>query len=248
MARQLGQEGCRLALTGRRQEKLKEAGETAKTAGAPQVLELLGDAAKREDVERHYKAIKDNWGGLDWAILNAGVGDSSTAMNFSADNVRWTFETNVFGVAEWMQAVLPDMIAAKSGTVAAVSSLAAFRGMPGAGSYCASKAALNALLEASRVELRASGVKIVTICPGFVKSEMTDRNDPGQMPFLLETEDGARRMIEGIRKGQRLVHFPAPLSVPMVYLMPNVPRFLYDLALSRFRKRKKPYVDESKKS
>ncbi len=245
LARQLGQEGCRLALTGRRAEKLAQAADGARCAGA-EVLELLGDTTKREDVQRHYARIKAAWDGLDWAILNAGVGDSESARSFTAKNVRWTFETNVFGAAEWIEAVLPDMLAAKSGTIAGVSSIAGFRGLPGAASYSASKAALTTLLEGIRVELRGSGVRIVTVCPGFVKSEMTARNDPRQMPFLLETEDGVRRMLSGIRKGRSLVHFPWPLSTPMVYLMPNLPNAIYDRVFSKFKKRKKPYVDESK--
>src|SRR6185436_15871348 len=108
----------------------------------------------------------------------------------SADNVRWTFETNVFGAANWMEVVLPDMIRAGSGVVACVSSLAGFRGLPRSGPYCASKAALNALCESARVDLRGTGVDVVTICPGFVKSELTAKNDESRMLFLLETEDG----------------------------------------------------------
>lgn len=246
MARQLGAEGCRLALTGRRPEKLEKAAAAARAAGAADVITLVGSASDHETVRAHYAEIKNRFGGLDWAILNAGVGDSRNAKEFSAENYRWTYETNVFGVCEWIEAVLPDMLAARSGTIAAVSSLAGFRGMPNSGAYGSSKAALNALLESTRIDLRGTGVKVVAVCPGFVRSELTDRNDPKQMPFLLETEDGARRMIAGIRAGKRLVHFPWQLSLPVVYLIPNLPGALFDAVVGRFKRVKKPYVDESK--
>lgn len=247
MARQLGEEGAKVALTGRRKEKLAAAATAVRAAGG-EALELLGDVIEPKDVKRHYALIREKWGGLDWVILNAGVGDSKSALEFDAANVRWTFETNVFGAANWLEAVLPDMIRAGTGRVAAVSSLAAFRGLPKAGAYSASKAALNTLLESTRVDLRGTGVDVITVCPGFVKSELTDRNNPGDMLFLLETEDGARRILDGIREGRRLVHFPWQLSYPMIYLVGRLPAWLYERIIQRFAKRrKKPYVDESKR-
>lgn len=246
MARQLAAEGCRVALTGRRKDKLDKAASAARAAGAADTLALVGSVSDPATVKSQYAEIKARWGGLDWAILNAGVGDSVNAKEFSAGNYRWTYETNVFGVCEWIEAVLPDMLAARSGTIAGVSSLAGFRGMPNSGAYGSSKAALNALLESTRLDLRGTGVKVVTVCPGFVRSELTDRNDPNAMPFLLETEDGARRIIEGVRAGRRLVHFPWQLSLLMKYLVPNLPSPLFELAASRVKRAKKPYVDESK--
>lgn len=245
MARQLGAEGCRVALTGRRADKLAKAAAAAKAAGAADVLELVGSASDPVTVKAHYAALKARWGGLDWAILNAGVGDSVNAREFTAKNYRWTYETNVFGVCEWIEAVLPDMLAAKSGTIAAVSSLAGFRGMPNSGAYGSSKAAVNSLMESTRIDLLGTGVRIVNVCPGFVKSELTARNDEKEMLFLLETADGARRIIEGVRKGKRIVHFPWQLSLAVKYIVPNIPAWLFERIAGRFKRKKKPYVDES---
>ena len=228
MAIQLGREGARLALTGRRRDKLKEACAAACAAGAADVVALEGSTSDRAHVAAHYAAIKAKFGGLDWAVLNAGVSDSRSGRDFSAENIRFTFETNVFGVAEWIEAVLPDMMLAGSGVIAGVSSLAGFRGLPLSGAYSASKAALNSLLESTRVDLIGTGVDVVTVCPGFVKSEMTDKNEVGWMPFMLTTEDGTRRMIDGIRARRRVVHFPWQLSLTTVFLLPNVPGWLYD--------------------
>lgn len=239
IAVQLGRRGWRVALTGRRADRLKDAAEAVRAAGGTP-LELLGSVTDPAVVKAHYALLKEAWGGLDWAVLNAGGGDKNNARNFSAENVTSTFETNLFGVAYWMEAVVPDMVAAGSGTIAAVSSLAGFRGFPARGSYCASKAALNVLMESARVDLRKAGVRVVTVCPGFVKSELTDRNNPEQMPFLLSTEDGARRIIAGVEAGRRVVHFPWQLSLPVMYLLHNLPGWLYDRMAARLERSKRP--------
>jgi short-subunit dehydrogenase len=239
MARQLAAEGARVAITGRRAEKLEQAAGLARKAGAKDVIALLGSASEHETVARHYAEIKTRWGGLDWAILNAGISEAVNALNFSAKPFRNTFETNIFGAAEWMEAVLPDMIAQNSGTIAGISSLASFRGLPNSGAYSSSKAAFNTLLEAARIDLRETGVRVVTVCPGFVKSEITAANDPRDMVFLLETADGAKRILDGIRAGRRIVHFPWPLSWPMKYILGNMPGWLYDSIVGRLIKRRR---------
>lgn len=245
MAVQLGAQGHRVAITGRRKEKLEETARAVAAAGG-ECLPLLGGVTDLDEVKRHYAEISAKWGGLDWAILNAGVGDSVNAREFKAENYHWTFATNIGGVANWLEAVIPGMLAAKSGTIAGVASLAAFRGLPRSGAYSASKAALVTMLESVRVDLRGTGVSVVTICPGFVKSEMTDRNDPKDMMFLLEVKDGAARMLRGIAAKKRIVHFPWQLSYPAIYLLHNLPGFLYDAIAGKIKRRKKPYQDPSR--
>ncbi len=216
-----------MAISGRRREHLDETAKHVVAAGG-EVLPLYGSVTEPETVRGHYAAIKKAWGGLDWAVLNAGVGDTMDAKAFSAETVRWTFETNVLGVCYWMEAVIPGMIAQGSGTIAAVASLAGFRGLPKSGPYCASKAALITLLESTRIDLRGTGVSVVTVCPGFVRSEMTDRNLVGSMPFLMDTDDGVAAMLAGIDARRRVVHFPWQLSYPMKYLAPAIPDCLYE--------------------
>ena len=237
----LARRGWKLALTGRRLDALKETAELVREAGG-EALPLPGSVTDMGEVRAQYATIKVSWGGLDWAILNAGVGESMDSKAFSAELVRWTFDTNVLGAARWLEVLIPDMIAQGSGVIAGISSLAAFRGLPQSGPYSASKAALNSLLESVRVDLHATGVEIVTVCPGFVKSEMTDRHEKGSMPFLMETEDGAAAIVAGIEARRRVVHFPWPLSYPAKYLLPALPGFLYDRIASRLGhlRRKKP--------
>ncbi len=248
LAVQLARRGAKVALTGRRADKLKATAEAVRAAGG-EALELVGSVADLAEVKAHYAAIRAAWGGLDWAILNAGVGDSVNARRFSAENYRWTFETNVVGVANWLEAVLPDMLAARKGVIAGIASVAGWRGLPSSGSYCASKSALITMLESTRVDLRGTGVDVVTVCPGFVRSEMTDRNDPRDMMFFLETEDGVRRILRGIDARRRVVHFPKPWTSFLRYVLQPLPGFLYEPVAARLiKRRKKPYVDASRKA
>ncbi len=246
MAIQLARRGCRVAITGRRRDRLDEAASAARQAGASDVIALHGSVTDDAAVRAHAQAIRDAWGGVDVVILNAGVGDSVHGTAFSAENYRWTFDTNVLGACRWIEQVLPDMLARGSGVIAGISSPAGWRGFPGAGSYSASKAALTTLLESLRVDLRGSGVDVVTVCPGFIRSEITDRNDPKEMIQLLDTADGARRILRGIEQRRRVVHFPFPLTWIIRYVIRPMPGWLYDRLASRYlRRTKKPYVDAS---
>jgi NAD(P)-dependent dehydrogenase (short-subunit alcohol dehydrogenase family) len=234
MARQLAARGFRLALTARREAELRETARLVESAGA-ECLPLAGSVTDPEQVARHYAAIEAKWGGLDWAILNAGIGDGVDGRRFRADVYHRVLATNVGGVVNWLEAVLPGMIAAGSGLVAGISSLAAWRGLPGAGAYCASKAALSTLLESTRVDLRGTGVDVVIVCPGFIRTPNLDPADAAGRPFILDLEDGARRVLIGIERRKRVVHFPWPLSYPMRYVVRNLPARTYDWLLGRKR-------------
>ena len=247
LAVQLGRRGWRVAVTGRRADALKETARLVREAGG-EPLPLAGSVTDDDEVRAHYALIKARWGGLDWAVLNAGVSESMDAKVFSSELVRWTFDANVFGVCRWLEAVLPGMLAQRSGVVAGVASLAAFRGLPRSGPYSASKAALVTLLESARVDLRGTGVDVVTVCPGFIKSEMTGRNDPGGMPFLMETVDGAAAILRGIDARRRVAHFPWQLSYPMKYGLAPLPDFIYDWLAARLAhlRKKRPSAEALK--
>lgn len=236
MALQLARRGFRVAVTGRREELLQETARAVEAAGG-EALALNGGVDDLPTVRRHYASIKERWGGLDWAILNAGVHGSNHARKFDAANCRRIFDTNVGGTANWLEAVIPDMVAARRGTIAALSSLAGWRGLPGSAAYSASKAALMTLLESVRADLAGTGVKVVTVCPGFVKSEMTGRSRMRLMPFMLETEDGVRRILTGIERGRSLVVFPWQLALIM-RLVRALPGWAYDRLMPLFVKRK----------
>jgi short-subunit dehydrogenase len=239
LALQLGGKGCRLALTGRREDRLAELAQTVRNAGAEDALILAGDVSDPAAVKRHYALIAERFKGLDWAILNAGVSKSGDAKErFAADDYRYVYGTNVFGMANWIEAVLPDLLKQKSGTITGVASIAGYRGLPRSGPYSSSKAAAIALLESLRVDLRGTGVKVVTVCPGFVRTEMTAKWKDEDMPFLMEPQDAVRRIIAGIEAGKRMVDFPWPFSTAMKYLVRNLPGCIYDRVASQGTRRR----------
>ena len=235
MARQLAGRGCRIAITGRREKELKETAERVASEGG-KCLPLVGSVSEREVVARHYAAIRERWGGLDWLILNAGVGESVDARHFRADVYDRVFATNVGGAVNWLEAALPGMIASRSGVVAGISSLAGWRGLPGAGAYSASKAALATLLESTRVDLRGTGIEVVIICPGFIRTRDREPGDDQGKIFLLDLDEGVRRILAGIEGRKRLVHFPWQLSWPMRYVLRNLPGRAYDWVGGRLRR------------
>jgi NAD(P)-dependent dehydrogenase (short-subunit alcohol dehydrogenase family) len=232
MARQLAGRGWRVAITGRREEQLEETAREVRSAGG-ECLPLIGSVTEPEVVKRQYVAIRERWDGLDWAILNAGVGDPVDARRFLAATYHQVFATNVGGAVNWLEAVLPGMIDAGSGTIAGISSLAASRGLPGAGAYSASKAALSTLLESTRVDLRGTGVEVVIVCPGFIRNGSSSPADDDGKLFLMELEDGVRHILAGIERKQRVVHFPWQLSYLMRYVVHNLPGASYDWLISR---------------
>ena len=171
-------------------------------------------------------------GAADVVIANAGISrGTATAHPEDNDVFRAVLETNVLGVVHAFQPFLAVMLARRSGTLAGIASVAGFRGIPGSGAYSASKAAAITYLESLRVELRGSGVAVVTICPGYVDTPMTARN-PYRMPFLLQPDVAARRIARAIALERRFYVLPAPMALAG-RLLRMLPRPLYDRAFAR---------------
>jgi NAD(P)-dependent dehydrogenase (short-subunit alcohol dehydrogenase family) len=236
MARQLGRRGYRVAVTGRREPELRETARLVEAAGG-EPLVLVGSVGDSAAVAAHAADVRERWGGLDLLILNAGIGDAVDARRFDAARFRAVMDTNVGGAANWLAVVLPWMIEAGSGTVAGISSLAAWRGLPRAGAYSASKAALATMLESARVDLRGTGVRVVTVFPGFIRNRGGPSAADAGKPFLLDLEDGVRRILAGVESGRRVVHFPWPLSWPMRHVVRNLPAAAYDWLMGRLSPR-----------
>jgi NAD(P)-dependent dehydrogenase (short-subunit alcohol dehydrogenase family) len=165
-------------------------------------------------------------GALDLVVANAGVGYFTQGRDLDWEGVKRLLDVNVAAACVTVSAALPAMVARGQGTVAAVSSLAGFRGLPGNAAYSASKAALRTFMESLRVDLRGSGVRVVTICPGFVKTPMTARNRFA-MPFLMELDEAVEVMARGLDRGDAEVVFPWQLGW-LVRALASLPRGAYE--------------------
>ena len=174
----------------------------------------------------------DRAGVPDIVIANAGV--SVGTLTEEAGDLpafRRVLDTNVMGVVHTFQPFVAAMRAARRGRLVGVASVAGIRGLPGAGAYSASKAAAIAYLEALRVELRGSGVKVVTLAPGYIDTPMTEKN-PYPMPFLMPVDAAARGMARHIARGSRFAVMPWPMGL-VAGLLRILPRPLFDAAFAR---------------
>ncbi|MEO5696143.1 MAG: SDR family oxidoreductase [Burkholderiaceae bacterium] len=167
----------------------------------------------------------------DVVIANAGISvGMDTAMFEDLDVMRATLETNNLGMAATFHPFVAPMRARRHGTLVGIASVAAIRGLPGHGAYCSSKAAVVAYCESLRGELRDSGVKVVTIAPGYIDTPLTRRNPYG-MPFLMPAGDFAERAFETIMRGTSYRVIPWQMGV-VAKLMRMLPNRLFDRLVS----------------
>jgi short-subunit dehydrogenase len=172
------------------------------------------DMVDREQTVKAIHEVAGKLGPVDLLIANAGVGTPITLSPMNVPDVEKMFKVNVFGVIYAIEAVLPQMIERKKGHLAAVSSMASYTGLPGEWGYTSSKAAVNNLMEGLRIELRDKGIAVTTICPGFIKTPMTEQNN-FHMPWLLEADESARRIVRALAKKKKVFNFPWQMGVLM---------------------------------
>src|SRR5262249_47766950 len=151
--KQLAAEGCKVGLVARREAPLRELSAQITSAGGT-ALPLVADVGQREQVEAAFAVVREQLGPVDLVIANAGIGRPTLSDPVNMADVEETFRINLMGVVYTLSAALPEMLARKSGHLVAVSSLAAYRGLPCESAYCASKAAVNVYMDGLRMHLR----------------------------------------------------------------------------------------------
>jgi short-subunit dehydrogenase len=221
LARQLAEKQCKLGLVARREAELRKLQALITSKGGHAAI-AVADVGQREQVEAAFRTISEQLGPVDLVIANAGAGKPTLLDPVNMADVEEMIRINVMGVIYTLSAALPGMLARKSGHLVAISSLAGYRSLPGESAYCASKAAVNAYLDGLRIHLRGTGVRVTTVCPGFVKTPMTAMNT-FHMPGLLEADAAARRIIRAIKAGTKVYNFPWRL-----HLMVKLSRWLPD--------------------
>ncbi len=229
--------GWRLALVARRDAELRAwvqaQGCTADDAGvyAADVRDIAAiTAAGRECIAAQ--------GLPDVVIANAGISVGvDTEVFEDLEVMRSTFETNVIGMAATFHPFVRAMRERGSGALAGIASVAGIRGLPGHGAYCSSKAAVISYCESLRGELRGSGVKVVTLLPGYIDTPLTRRNRYG-MPFLLRPEEFAEGALRAIAAGTsyRVIPWQMGVAAKLMRLLPNP--LLDRLLAGRPRKRR----------
>jgi short-subunit dehydrogenase len=207
LARELADRGARVAISARRADALAE------VAGDRMVVVPV-DVTDRAATVAAGATVREALGGLDVAVLNAGTWSRFHVEPWDSSLFADHLQVNLMGAVHTLEAVVPQMLAAGRGRIVGTASVAGYRGLPGSEAYGAGKAALLNLLEALRGSLGPRGVVVQTVSPGFVRTPMTDRNR-FPMPFLMEPDDAARAIADGIARDKAEIVFPFPMMVTM---------------------------------
>ena len=240
LALTLAAEGARIAALDRQADALDRLTDDLK--GKPigtAVVDVTDLAGVRAAVAR----LEEQLGPTDLLVASAGIGLETPAAAFRAEDIAAQVQVNLIGVANSVDAVLPGMRQRQQGHLAVLSSIASYRGIPHMGGYSASKAGVNALFDALRVELRSLGIAVTTICPAWVRTPLTaDIAIPTSE--LMEVDEAVRRILHALRARQAFVAFP-PRIVFRAWLLRHGPRFLSDWVthrwwLQRLKKRSAP--------
>ena len=220
--------GAMLALTGRDRERLDAVAARCMERGAV-VRAARVDVADRAGMA-DWLALVDRETPVDLCIANAGISGGTGRRGESEEQVRRILAVNVDGVLNTIHPLIGPMTARGRGQLALVSSLAGFRGYPGAPAYCASKAAVRSYGESLRLDLRAAGIEVSVICPGFVRSRITDRNR-FPMPFLMDADRAALIIKRGLERNRGRIAFPLPTYL-MAWIISVLPSALADALLA----------------
>jgi short-subunit dehydrogenase len=222
LALQYSGQGWQLALVARRVDVV-QAWLAANGISADQYQIYSADVADLAAMRQLAQDCQARQGLPDVVIANAGISigvDTSRPEDLAV--MARVLATNVMGVAATFGPFIPAMVARGSGSLVGIGSVAGIRGLPGHGAYCASKAAVISYCESLRGELRPSGVKVVTLCPGYIATPLT-QNNSYHMPFLMQPEDFAARAFKAIEAGcsYRVIPWPMGLVAKLLRLLPN---------------------------
>lgn len=230
LAARYAQAGWRLALVARRTGEIEQ---WARAQGlAEDCWRVYGaDVSQVESIVAAAQACIAQQGLPDVVIANAGISiGMDTEIRADLEVMARTFATNNIGLAATFHPFIASMRARGSGALVGIASVAGIRGLPGHGAYCSSKAAVISYCETLRGELRTSGVKVVTIVPGYVDTPLTRQNRYG-MPFLMEAEDFADAAFRAIGAGRSYRVIPWQMGV-VAKLLRLLPDAVFDRALA----------------
>ncbi len=226
LARELARRGARVGLLARREDRLRElADEIAEAGGSAAWAEA--DVTRAEELGGALDRLAEELGGDDVVVANAGYGRPEPPHKLRPGRALQMYDTNLFGMLRTIDWALPRFLARRAGHLVGVASVAGFLGMTNSASYCGSKAAMRIHLQSLRVSLRPYGIAVTTICPGFVKSELTDKND-FPMPFLWETDRAARKIADAIERRRGEVVFPWQVKLVLILATRLVPTALVE--------------------
>lgn len=238
MAKEFAKRGATLGLVARNASKLDSALPEI-PAPREQIHLFSVDVTDKEAMVRVAKEFEDLTGGADIVIANAGISHGVKTEYFEdLAMLEQIYKTNVFAMAYTFHPFIAPMKTRGRGQLVGIGSVAGIRGLPGSEAYCASKSAVITYCESLRVEMGKAGILVQTICPGFVKTELTAKN-PYKMPFLQTPEEFAREAVPAIlnRTTYRVIPWQMGVLAKILRLAPN---WLFDKVTSK--RKQKPRI------
>lgn len=222
LAKRLAQQGWTVAVSARTVGDLDSVAAEVPGKITAYPLDVTDAAACQATGEQ----IEATLGPIDLAVLNAGSYFPTTVDDFSVANFRKTVDVNLMGEVNCMGPVVPRMVARRTGHIVLMASLTGYIGLPTAASYGATKAALISMAQAFKPDFERHGVTISVVNPGFVKTPATDKNR-FPMPFLIDVEEAAERILKGIAGKQFEIAFPWQMAaaIHLLQFLPNWAKF-----------------------
>ncbi len=203
LARRMSAAGAHVIVSARSEEKLKQVVETLAREGSYQTIDVSDDAS--------VVAAADAVGQIDGIVYLAGVYWPFAAQDWNAEEANAMADINFTGLVRVMGRVVPQFVIRDSGHVVVTGSLSGFRGLPGSIGYTASKAGTMSLAECMYADLRNTGIDVQVSNPGFIKTQLTDKND-FNMPFIMSPEDAAEHMFRHMNSRRFKQSFPTLFS------------------------------------
>ena len=230
LATELVKRGASVAISARRADQLAE-------VSAGKMLVLPADITDPASLELAAQEIRNTLGPIDIAVISAGYWKQMPGSEWKSETFNEHVRVNLIGTSNAIAVVLPEMLSRRSGLIAGISSVAGYRGLPGSQAYGATKAAQINLLEALRISLSSSNVRVTTICPGFVRTDLTSTNS-FPMPFIIEADEAGRAICDGLERERIVIVFPRPMAI-MMKIAQFIPAPLWVSLLARTTKKKR---------
>ncbi len=227
LAVRLAELGCQVVISGRNTERL----ESTRLLNPERFVAVPFDVASRDATAQAAARIRETLGALDTVVLNAGTCEYVDVKRFDVELIRRVNEINYMGFVYGVGEALPLLRDGVDPYLVGMSSTVAYSGLPRAEAYGSTKAAIRHFLQALRVDLKPENIDVSIICPGFVKTPLTDLND-FEMPMCISTEKATDYIIKGMRRRAHEIRFP-PLFAAMLRLLSILPSRLRTALLAK---------------
>lgn len=222
LALELARGGAQVAVSARRSDKLQELVNELPGDGH---IALQVDVANHDSLKDAFAIIREKWDDLDSVIYMAATYFTTRAERESIDNISRAIDINIMGAFRVVDIVRPYFQSRGGGQIILTGSVAGYRGLPAGQPYCATKAAINNYAESLKIELEPYNIDVRLICPGFVETDLTAKNN-FEMPMMISADEAARNIVKGLKSNKFEIHFPWLFTFFMKFL-DILPRSLY---------------------